>query len=345
MKHKGNKNLTYTQRLQIETMLIAKNTRKQICSIVGIDKSTLSREIKKGLYKHKRIVRDFWKGDKVVYEDRYSAIKSQERYEIACKNKGRDIKLGNDWQLVHYIEKRVKEDKISACAVLGEIKRKQLPFTSISKTTLYRYIELGFFDNIKLEKRKKTYKKQVMKRAPKGTSIEKRPVEISKRNTFGHWEMDCVCGSTRTTLLVLSERLTRQEIIFKMENQKANSVVHCLNILERKYGKKFKQIFKSITIDNGSEFADYVGMEKSIFGRNSKRTTCYYCHPYSSYERGTNERLNREIRRIIPKGSNLANYSAEDIQKVENWVNSYPREVLGFATSDELFREQLQAIA
>lgn len=345
MKHIGNKNLTYTQRLQIETMLNAKHTRKEICNLVGIHKSTLSREIKKGLYQHKKIIPNFWKGDKVVFENRYSAILSQEKYEMACQNKGRDIKLGKDFELVHYIEQRVNEDKISACAVLGEIKRKQLPFTSISKTTLYRYIELGFFSNIKLEKRKKAYKKQVMKRAPKGTSIEKRPIEIAERNTFGHWEMDCVCGSTRATLLVLSERFTRQEIIFKMENQKANSVIHCLNILERKFGKQFKTIFKSITVDNGSEFADYKGMEKSIFGRNSKRTSIYYCHPYSSYERGTNERLNREIRRLIPKGSNLSKYSIEDIQKVENWVNTYPREIFGYATSNELFTEQLKAIA
>lgn len=345
MKHKGNKNLTITQKLQIETMLNAKHTRKEICNFLGIHKSTLSREIQKGLYQHKKIVPNFWKGDKIVYENRYSATISHERYERVCQNKGRDIKLGKDFELVHYIEQRVKQDKISACAVLGEIKRKKLPFTNISKTTLYRYIELGFFENIKLEKRKKTYKKQVMKRAPKGISIEKRPVEISKRDTFGHWEMDCVCGSTRATLLVLSERLTRQEIIFKMENQKSNSVIHCLNVLERKFGKNFKQVFKSITVDNGSEFADYKGMEKSIYGRNSKRTTFYYCHPYSSYERGTNERLNREIRRLIPKGSNLANYSKEDIQKVENWVNNYPREIFGYATSGELFREQLQALA
>ena len=59
------------------------------------------------------------------------------------------------------------------------------------------------------------------------------------------------------------------------------------------------------------------------------------------YERGTNERLNREIRRLIPKGSNLNNISDEEVKRVESWVNAYPREVLGFATSEELFRQQL----
>ena len=156
-----------------------------------------------------------------------------------------------------------------------------------------------------MKQRVKPKNKKVAKRMPRGTSIEDRPKEIYKRNTFGHWEMDCVCGSTLTTLLVLTERLTRKEIIFKMPNQTMESVHHCINKLEHKLGKKFKQIFKSITVDNGSEFSDSVALETSKFGKNNKRTKVYYCHPYCSCERGTNERINREIRRLIPKGSDL----------------------------------------
>lgn len=156
--------------------------------------------------------------------------------------------------------------------------------------------------------------------------------------------MDCVCGKTKSVLLVLSERLTRKEIIFKMENQKALSVVRCLNILERRFGKQFKKIFKTITVDNGSEFADYIGMEKSSYG-HGKRTSLYYCHPYCSSERGTNERLNREIRRLIPKGSDIGKYTIQDIQRVEDWVNNYPREIFNYATSSELFEKHLRAIA
>lgn len=148
--------------------------------------------------------------------------------------------------------------------------------------------------------------------------------------------MDCVCGSSNSTLLVLTERLTRKEIIMKMPNQKSESVIHSLNILETKYGKMFRKIFLSITVDNGSEFADSIALETSKTKRY-KRTKLYYCHPYCSCERGTNERINREIRRLIPKGSDLSKYSDDDIQKVENWVNDYPREVLGYNTSKNLF--------
>ncbi len=345
MKQKGTKNLTFTQRIQIETLYNAKHKIKEIAQKLELHISTIYKELKKGQYEHTTKQDTFWYGVRYKKQIKYSAQIAQDRYNRVCLNKGRDLKIGKDFALVNYMEKRVNEDKISPCAVLGEIKYKHLPFTIISKTTLYRYIDIGIFANIKIEKRKKMYKKVIIKRAPRGTSIEKRPEEIKDRKTFGHWEMDCVCGSSKATLLVLSERLTRKEIIFQMQDQKANSVIHCLNVLERRFGAMFKKVFKTITVDNGSEFADFKGMEKSCYGRNAKRTLVYYCHPYCSCERGTNERLNREIRRLVPKGSNLAKYTNSEVKKIENWVNNYPREILGYATSQELFNKQIQALA
>lgn len=326
---KKRKNLTFTQRLQIETLYNAKTKIKEIANILGLHFTTIYKELKKGRYEHTIKQDTFWYGVRVRTEIKYSAQIAQDRYDRVCLNKGRELKIGKDYALVNYIEKRVNEDKISACAVLGEIKYKNLPFTKISKTTLYRYIHLGLFSNIHLETRKHKYKKVIIKRVSRGTSIEQRPVEIKNRNTFGHWEMDCLCGSNKATWLVLSERLTRKEIIFSMKNQKASSVIFCLNVLERKYGALFKKVFKTITVDNGSEFSDYKGIEKSIFGKNSKRTLVYYCHPYCSSERGTNERLNREIRKLVPKGTSLSKFSESDVKKIEDWINNYPREVLG----------------
>ena len=312
---KKRKNLTFTQRLQIETLYNAKTKIKEIANILGLHFTTIYKELKKGRYEHTIKQDTFWYGVRVRTEIRYSAQIAQDRYDRVCLNKGRELKIGKDYALVNYIEKRVNEDKISACAVLGEIKYKNLPFTKISKTTLYRYIHLGLFSNIHLETRKHKYKKVIIKRVSRGTSIEQRPIEIKNRNTFGHWEMDCLCGSNKATWLVLSERLTRKEIIFSMKNQKASSVIFCLNVLERRYGALFKKVFKTITVDNGSEFSDYKGIEKSIFGKNNKRTLVYYCHPYCSSERGTNERLNREIRKLVPKGTSLSKFSESDVKK------------------------------
>ncbi len=347
MKKKGTKNLTLTQRIQLETLLNEGIHKKIIAERLGVCLATIYNEIKRGYYQRKKISYVDWFGDKHYrYIDSYSAYIAEERYRLNQTTHGAPIKLGDDYDFVNYIEKRVLQDKISPCAVLGEIKRLKLFKTDISKTTLYRYIEQGFFLRLKMSdlpcyKRKKIYRKTVIKRAPRGTSIEKRPDEILNRNTFGNWEMDCVIGKkfSRDVLLVLSERLTRYEIIIKMPNRKSDTVLQTLNNLERRFGRDFSKIFKSITVDNGVEFSDYNGLESSIYG--GKRTSMYYCHPYTSCERGTNERLNREIRRHLPKGTDFSTYTDEQIQFVEDWVNTYPREIFGFATSAEKFAEQL----
>lgn len=345
------KHLTKTQRLQMEALLLAKNSKKEIAQTLGVHLSTVYREIRRGEYQHKVPVYDYY-GDKTYKTvTRYSSDLAHEKYREQLKFKGADIKLGKDYEYAEYIERKIIEEHLSPLAVLGEIKKKGLRFnTSISINTLYKYIEKGYFSRLELkhlplkEKRQQRRKREVViKRAPRGISIEKRPIEILERKTFGHWEMDCVCGPTLNTLLVLTERLTRKEIIFPMPNQKGESVLRCLNRLEYRFGKNFKKVFKSITVDNGAEFADYEGLQRSVW--KGQRTTLYYCHPYCSSERGTNERINREIRRLIPKGSDLSKYSEEDIQAVEDWVNNYPRQVLGFATSKELFDEQLLAVA
>ena len=352
MKKKGTKNITYTQRLQIEACVTAKLHKRFIAEKVGICLSALYKELKRGEYQHKIVVYDRYYGGKIGerFETRYSANIAEEKYRIAQTSKGAPLKVGDDYDFVHYVEKRVLKDKLSPCAVLGEINRNNMFRTRISKTTIYRYIELGIFMNISLEnlpmyKAKKRYRRTVAKRAPRGVSIEKRPIEIAERSSFGNWEMDCVCGKGRAVWLVLSERLTRKEIIMPMPNQRAESVVHCLNIIERQYGSMFKRVFKTITVDNGSEFSDFKGLEKSSYGKNARRTQVFYCHPYTSCERGTNERLNREIRRLVPKGSNLSLFTREQVQAIEDWVNAYPREIFGYATSAERFEEELRKLA
>lgn len=338
------KHLTKTQRLQLETLLRTKTPKKEIASVLGVHISTVYREIQRGTYEH--LIGATW-----LYEKRYSCDIAEDKYRQHLKDKGRDLKIGHDHKLANYIEERIVKDKLSPLAVLGEIKNKGLVFdTTICVNTLYSYIEKEVFADITIhhlpmkDKRKKKKREVVVKRAPKGTSIEKRPYEIKQRKTFGHWEMDCVCGSTNATLLVLTERLTRKEIIMPMINQKSESVIHCLNIIEHQYGKNFKKIFKSITVDNGGEFSDFERLEKSKYGKG-KRTVIYYCHPYCSSERGSNERLNREIRRLIPKGTDLSKFTREEIQRVEDWVNDYPRQIFNFATSKEMFNFQLQAVA
>lgn len=329
------KHLTWTDRLKIEKGLKEGLKPCAIADRLHVHNTTIYRELKRGRYTHLN--------SDLTTEERYSPEIAQQRYEENLKAKGGELKIG--------------EEGYSPAAVVGEIKRLGLTFkTEISEKTIYNYIDKGIFYGISREslpehgERKRKYDKVERKkaaRAPQGESIEERPQEINDRQTFGHWEGDCVCGKKRTkeTLFVLSERLTRNEIIIKMPDQTAASVVAALNKLERRFGKKFSQIFKSITFDNGSEFMDCAGIEKSVYGKDRKRTKVYYCHPYSAYERGTNENINKMIRRFLPKGTDFRKVTAAYIQRVETWINNYPREILGFETSGSLFERYVAEAA
>ena len=343
MKQKGTKNVTYTMRLQLEALLRAGLNKKESAAQLGVCLATVYNEIKRGEYTYKRYSYTDWLGERhYKYVTGYSPNIAEEKYRLNMSTHGAPLKLGNDYEFVRYVEKRVCVDRLSPAAVCGEIKRNRPCKTVVSKTTMYRYIAQGLFMGIRSEhlpvgQRQRHYRKTVAKRPPKGTSIERRPVDILSRNDFGHWEMDCVVGKqyTRNVLLVLTERQTRYEIIMKIPNRKAATVVQCLDRLERRHGKKFSSLFKSITVDNGSEFADFAGLERSVYG--GKRTAVYYCHPYTSCERGSNERINRDIRRQFPKGTDFSKVSERRVQEVARWVNAYPRELFGFGTSAEAF--------
>ena len=160
----------------------------------------------------------------------------------------------------------------------------------------------------------------MQKRLSKGTGIDERPDDIDTRDEFGHWEMDSVIGKKKEgkkAIIVLTERKTRMEIVRLVKNHTSTEVLRVLNKLERDFGEKnFRQIFKTITVDNGSEFSDYEGIEKSLIHKGHKRTKVYFCHPYSAYERGSNENQNRMVRRHYPKGYDFTNTTPAEIRKL-----------------------------
>lgn len=160
-------------------------------------------------------------------------------------------------------------------------------------------------------------------------------------SAFIQKQMDSVLGKkgTKARLLVLSERVTRSEIIIKVQDGRAITVVRAIDRLERELGDLFPVIFKSITCDNGSEFANWAGIERSVWKRKGQRTTVYFCHPYTACERGTNENINRMIRRHFPKGTDFGKVTAAEVKRVERWINTYPREILGFSSSADMFAE------
>ena len=242
----------------------------------------------------------------------------------------------------------------SPAAAIADIALEGREFkTTICTSTFYGYIEKGVFlmltnnDLPEKAKRKRKYRKvKTAKRAPRGKSIEKRPAEVEGREVFGHWEMDTVYSGKQTSkkaLLVLTERKTRQEIIERMPDRTEESTIKALDRIERRFGALFRKVFKTITVDNGGEFSNVERLEQSAI-RKGKRTRFYYCHPYSSFERGSNENQNRMIRRRYPKGTDFGKVSTAAIKDLEQWINNYPREILGWKTSAMCFRECLDAL-
>ncbi len=337
------KHITKSDRIKIEALLKAGHDKKEIADMIGVHISTIYREVKRGTFE---ALNSDW-----TTETRYSPDIADQKYRENLKEKGADIKIGKDMELANYIEDKIVNEDLSPAAVLGQIKATGKEFkTTICTTTLYSYIDKNVFLRltnknlpVKKNKKRKYNKVKTQARASKGTSIEKRPEEIETRETFGHWEMDTVVGKrgeSKKSMLVLTERKTRKEIIEPLKQHTAEMVVKALDKIERKYGASFREIFKTITVDNGCEFSDCEGIERSRRGKKP-RTKVYYCHPYSSYERGTNEVTNKMIRRKIPKGVNFDDKTLSEFKDIEEWVNNYPRGIFGYLSANDIFNNEM----
>lgn len=319
----------------IEKALKKKMSVKEIAETLGFSKVTVYAEIKKGM----TIQRDSQYKDTCVY---LSDV-GQRKHDEAESHKGRPLKYSDSKTLSECVY-WIKEKKYSPEAAVYKVGCKEM-----CVKTLYNYIHKGYVKglsvyNLPYARPKKQKKTESVKRPfSRGKSIEERPAFIADRNTYGHWEMDTVYSSRddKTCLLVLSERMSRQEIVVQIPDRTCKSVLAGLKRLERNMGAPtFRRTFKTITADNGMEFADWQSIEKSTLNKG-RRTEVYFCHPYSSSERGTNENINRMIRRWIPKGDDIGLYSRQEIQDIQDWINDYPRGIFAGLSSNE-YRKLIQ---
>lgn len=345
--------LTMTDRLNIEKWLKEGMTKGQIADKLRVHRNTITNELKRGRYTH--LNSDY------TTEERYSPDIAEQRYQDNLRAKGPGLKIGSDLELANFLEKKmlgVQEDgtidkgaRFSPAAALAAARDAGYT-TTLCKGTIYNYLKKGdvFYaltqkDLIVKGKKKQQHHKVRAKRAPAGESIERRAEEIAQRVRVGDWEMDSVMGKQRTKkcLVTLTERRTRYELAFIVPDHTAASVAKVLNKIERRLGRaRFRTMFRSITVDNGCEFQDCEALERSCLCKG-KRTKMYYCHPYSSWERGSNENQNRMIRRFFPKGYDFTKTTQAQVDRVVQWINDYPRELLGWRSSGQLFREQFTA--
>lgn len=173
----------------------------------------------------------------------------------------------------------------------------------------------------------------------KDNSIELRPDIINNRERFGDWELDTVVSSSKgqhQCLMTLTDRKIRFEIIARLEGKTKEEVINKIKKIKSIIKNNLNDIIKSIFTDNGTEFSAWKEIQELL------NTIVYFCHPYASFEKGTNEKHNGIIRYFIPKGDLIENYSNKEINDIANWMNNYPRKIFGYKTPIEMLREEIK---
>ena len=350
---KNNKNqyhhLTKDDRAKIQSLIEQKDSNGKrlfnntyIANYIGVHKSTISRELRKRI-KSKIMIRTGH-----IKNKPYNATDAHNDYIFKRGLSKGEYVLRKYPKMAKYIEDKIKIDKWSPDVIVGYMEKHNIfnrdGFTHITVPTIYNAIRLHIID-VKLEDTRRMkynpkyeyHEEKQVSDSKLPYSIDKRPDYIENRLIFGHFELDTVLGKKagkHECLMTLTERKTRFEIIFKLKCKTADEVVNKFNQIKDFMKSNYNKIFKSITTDNGSEFSHFLEIIKDT------KTQIYFCHPYCSGEKGTNEKNNSMIRYFIPKGSLIENYSNQDINNIANWMNNYPRKILDYKTPLEALLEE-----
>ncbi|AYC71848.1 IS30 family transposase [Lactiplantibacillus pentosus] len=291
--------------------------------------STISRELKRGTIRqiganHKPFMAYFAETAQVVYDN----------HRAACHAVSWLLKAPEFFrQLVIELRRKPRVHSIDSFVHWFKMHRSKLPCPSTP--TVYRYIDEGRLEltnselPMKLRRRIKSAHKthQRMNKRSLGQSIEDRPTAVNGRMEVGHWEGDLVKGkrvASEPAIMTLTERASRYEIIVKIKDYHAETCRQALQDIIDDYGPEH---FKTVTFDNGSEFANL----SRVTG-----TTVYFAHPYSPWERGSNENQNQLIREFVPKGRSMRSLTITGIQAIQDALNQRPRRILGYQSAKDV---------
>lgn len=320
------KRLTLYDRVQIEKYLDKGMSASSIGIILGKHKATITREIQKTHY------------------NSYSAYHAQLKSASLSsdKNYGRSKIISNKI-LLKYIHEKLRK-KWSPEQISLSLKKKfpNQKTMQVSHETIYFYVYLHSKKSLKqeliqsLRQKRKTRGSRHTKavrdiKITDRISIDERPQDVIGREIPGHWEGDLIVGKEHKSAIgTLVERTTRAVILVHLENKEAQTV---RKAFEAEFKKLPKLMKKSLTYDNGTEMAQH-----KLFTRNTK-VKVYFTHPYSPWERPTNENTNGLLRQYFPKGTDLSVHSKAYLKKVQRELNERPRKVLDVRSPSEVFNE------
>ncbi len=313
--------------------------------IFGWRKEELSfREIGRRLNRpHTTLTREFLRNAK--YQQQYIPCIAHDRAEKrSVRQRSRASWKGSVIYL--YVRETLRKERWSPETIAGRLSLEH-PGLSICHETIYRAIydkenrkdKLWQYLTVKRRKRMKKDGRHVHKdsRIPEAVSINKRPMAVERRKQAGHWETDNVIGkiTDKTALSVTVERKFRITLLSKLTAKTADEKTKKLFMKMALFPDKFR---KTITADNGYENNNHKEITSSL------NMDVYFCHAYSSWEKGTVENMNGRIRRFIPKGISMDSIDEKTIQAIEWKLNNTPRKCLGFRTPYEKLQEYLESV-
>lgn len=314
--------LTYEQRVELYALLKADHNQTQIAKIIGVSKSTVSREIKRntGL-----------KG----YRPKQANQQALDRRQHAEKH----VRFTEE---VKNLVNELLKQKWSPEQISGRLEL--LNIATVSHETIYQHVINDqnnggdLYKNLRQgrkKRRKRIKSKDRRGQIPNRVSIDKRPVEVDNKERKGDWEVDTIIGQNHKGALVTAvERKFKFTCISHVRNKEAHVVAKALIDMLKPY----KKFVHTITSDNGKEFAKHQKIAKAL------NAQFYFAHPYCAWERGLNENTNGLIRQYFPKKSNLTSVNKEQIIDVQNDLNNRPRKSLDFLTPAELFLNSFVAL-
>ena len=301
--------LTAEQRYTIDVLLRQKKSRKEISQTIGVSESAISRELNRNSGQRGY----HWQQAQVKATDRQRRLQNYRNLTLELRN---------------FIRKKMTEEQWSPAQIVGWLRKHGKD--SVCVETIYAYIRADKQNGGDLWKhcrhRLKHRKRQVS--APytavqDRTMIDERPQEWDG-STPGDFEMDTIVGKDgKGAIVTLVERNTNFIMARKLpEGKNAKALAQMVNLMLLPYIGKIR----SITTDNGSEFAEHLLISKQL------KTKIFFAHPYSSWEKGCIEYHNKLIRQYIPKGTDFDVVSDEMLKEIIIKINKRPRMKLGFSS-------------
>lgn len=321
------KQLSFEERVKLAQLRLSESSLTEMASALGRSTSTISRELRR----NQAPPGEYW---------------PDTAEKLAKERRQRASRLDKDEELCSFVLTQLRCHYWTPEQIAGWLKHRQRELKPISHESIYAWIYKGeqkkeklwkFLPRHKAKRGLRKSRNAGVERIPQRISIHERPAHIQKRKAFGHWEGDLMSFMKNTQhMIVLQERKSRFILSSPLKGKKA---VDTAKVVERLMGKLPPKARKSITYDNGGEFAAHSTVALTL-GLKS-----FFCDPYASWQKGGVENSNGRLRRDLPRNTNIQALSQDDFDENIHNYNTTPRKCLNWLTPLEAFTKNLNHVA